>query len=116
MQNRIMAGNLAGAVTARCRTELGEPGRATDMARRPDLGIAGVTHPYIYAFVCMLSIATAIVNCALSSEQGAHSPCRIGALGRRFNDCRERVHIVRFCMLGTKPGPGRSPRRATQAA
>jgi hypothetical protein len=27
--------------------------------------IAGVTYRYIYAFVCILSIATAIVNCAL---------------------------------------------------
>jgi hypothetical protein len=33
--------------------------------------LAGVTHPYIYAFVCILSIATAIANCALSSAQGA---------------------------------------------
>ena len=33
MQNRFMAGNLAGAVTARCRTELGDLGLATDMAR-----------------------------------------------------------------------------------
>jgi hypothetical protein len=32
-----MAGNLAGAVTARCRTELGDLGLATDMVRRPDL-------------------------------------------------------------------------------
>jgi hypothetical protein len=32
-----MAGNLAGAVTARCRTELGDLGLATDTARRPDL-------------------------------------------------------------------------------
>jgi len=38
------------------------------------------------------------------------------ALGWRFDDCRERVHIVRFCMLGTQTGPRRSPRRATQAA
>jgi len=41
MQNRLMAGNLAGAVTARCRTELGEPGLARDMARRPDLPMSG---------------------------------------------------------------------------
>jgi hypothetical protein len=27
---------------------------------------------------------------------------RLGAPGRRFNDCRERVHIARFCMLGAK--------------
>jgi hypothetical protein len=32
-----MAGNLAGAMTARCRTELGDLGLATDMARHPDL-------------------------------------------------------------------------------
>jgi hypothetical protein len=37
MQNRLMAGNLAGAVTARYRTELSELSLATDMARRPDL-------------------------------------------------------------------------------
>ena len=37
MQNRLMAGNLAGAVTARRRTELGGLGLATDMARHPDL-------------------------------------------------------------------------------
>ena len=27
---------------------------------------------------------------------------RLGAPGRRINDCRKRVHIVRFCMLGAK--------------
>ena len=27
---------------------------------------------------------------------------RLGAPGRGFNDCRERVHIVRFCILGAK--------------
>jgi len=32
-----MVGNVVGAVTARCRTELGDLGLATDMARRPDL-------------------------------------------------------------------------------
>jgi hypothetical protein len=37
MPNRFMAGNLTGAVTARCRTELGDLGLATDMARHPDL-------------------------------------------------------------------------------
>jgi hypothetical protein len=37
MPNRFMAGNLTGAVTVRCRTELGDLGLATDMARHPDL-------------------------------------------------------------------------------
>jgi len=34
-----MAGNLVGAVTARCCTELGDLGLATDMARRPGLPV-----------------------------------------------------------------------------
>jgi hypothetical protein len=37
MQNRFVAGNLAGAATARCRTELADLGMATDMNRHPDL-------------------------------------------------------------------------------
>jgi hypothetical protein len=49
MQNRLMAGNLAGAVTARCRTELGELGLATGMARRPDLRIEGDAFLHAYA-------------------------------------------------------------------
>jgi hypothetical protein len=41
---------------------------------------------------------------------------RLGALGRRFNDCRERVHIVRFCMLGAKGAKTFTAARAAQTA
>jgi hypothetical protein len=52
--------------------------------------IESVTHPYIYAFVCMLSIATAIVNCALSSAQGAR---RIGSQDSGMCWCPLQAHI-----------------------
>ncbi len=42
-QNLLMAANLAGAVTAACRTGPGDPGPATDMTgRRPTTGSADV--------------------------------------------------------------------------
>jgi hypothetical protein len=55
---------------------------ARQVARRFSWDRRDVTHPYIYAFICILSIATVIVNCALSSAQGPRrasirSECRL---------------------------------------
>jgi hypothetical protein len=44
-----MAGNLVGAVTARCRTELGDLSLATDMADVRICRIEGVAYARIYA-------------------------------------------------------------------
>jgi len=48
---------------------------------------------------------------------------RLGAVGRRFNDCRERAQIIRFCVRGaeraktfTAAGQGRQRRWPTVAA
>ncbi len=48
---------------------------------------------------------------------------RLGAVGRRFNDCRERAQIIRFCVRGAEraktfkaAGQGRQRRWPTVAA
>jgi hypothetical protein len=62
MQNRLMVGDLVGAVTARCRTELDDLGLATDMARRPDLHDERMPHDPSYAARMNLARWVALAN------------------------------------------------------
>ena len=79
MQNRLMAGNLAGAVTARCRTELGELGRATGMARRPDLPMSEHSHQD-YAGDPQMPKMSAVAGTHFYSQVGVIIRGKIGLL------------------------------------
>ena len=72
----------------------------------------GVMHPYIYAFVCILSIAAAIINCALSSAQGARRTPNVCL--RQFS--RLFACVCRSCSYGALLLGRRPAHRARRAA